>query len=78
MKDEPSKPSLSVRLIIVAAAVVLLGTGWVGVRREPGPTVVYGGKPLVEVTAASFDDDNVVEPRECDPGKNIDSKCIYE
>jgi hypothetical protein len=78
MKDEPSKPSLSVRLIIVAATVILLGTGWVGVQREPGRTVVYGSKPLVEVTPASFDDGGAVEPRICQPEKGVDSACIYE
>jgi hypothetical protein len=78
MNSEPTKPSFFGRFVIVAAAIMLLGAGWASVMRPPAADASYPTTPFADASAGSPSDSSAGEPRECEPAKGVDSKCIYE
>jgi len=70
--------TLLVRTFMVAAAIAMVGEGWLGLQRNPGPEVTYASQPYIASAAAPDDDSDNAQPRECDPAANARSSCIFE
>ena len=71
MNDEHARKSYLGRIAIIVATVILLGQGWAGMHRQPGPEVTY-------VAMAYAAADAIQDPRECEPAKGATTSCIFE
>ena len=66
------------RTFVVVAAIAMVGEGWLGLQRHPGPEVSYASQPYIAAagTPGGYADD--AQPRECDPAANARSSCIFQ
>jgi len=77
MNSERSKHSFLGRIVLVAAAVAMVGEGWLSLRPQPGPVVTYASASHVAASDAAGDREGT-QPRECDPASGASSSCIFE